>query len=48
MPARCSPASAAWYGNCPTRPGLSVEQVLPIRDDIAVRVRALLKELEVS
>lgn len=28
--------------------GLSVEQVGPIRDDIAARVRALLKKLEVS
>jgi hypothetical protein len=32
----------------PDPAGLSVEQVRPIRDDIAARVRALLKELEVS
>ena len=32
----------------PVPAGLSVEQVRPIRDDIAARVRALLKELEVS
>ena len=32
----------------PDPAGLSVEQVGPIRDDIAARVRALLKELEVS
>ena len=32
----------------PDPAGLSVEQVRPIRDDIAARVQALLKELEVS
>ena len=32
----------------PDPAGLSVEQVRPIRDDIATRVQALLKELEVS
>jgi arsenate reductase len=32
----------------PDPAGLSVEQVRPIRDDIAGRVQALLKELEVS
>ena len=32
----------------PDPAGLSVEQVRPIRDDIAARVHALLKELEVS
>lgn len=32
----------------PDPAGLTVEQVRPIRDDIAARVRALLKELEVS
>jgi protein-tyrosine-phosphatase len=32
----------------PDPAGLSVEQVRPIRDAIAARVRALLKELEVS
>lgn len=32
----------------PDPAGLGVEQVRPIRDDIAARVRALLKELEVS
>ena len=32
----------------PDPAGLSVEQVRPIRDEIAARVRTLLKELEVS
>jgi arsenate reductase len=32
----------------PDPAGLSVEQVRPIRDDIAARVRALLKELDIS
>jgi arsenate reductase (thioredoxin) len=32
----------------PDPAGLSVEQVRPIRDDIAARVRTLLKELEAS
>ena len=32
----------------PDPAGLSVEQVRPIRDDIAARVRALLKELGIS
>jgi arsenate reductase (thioredoxin) len=32
----------------PDPAGLSVEQVRPIRDDIAARVQALLEELEVS
>jgi protein-tyrosine-phosphatase len=32
----------------PDPAGLSVEQVRPIRDDIAARVRALLKELKIS
>jgi arsenate reductase len=32
----------------PDPAGLTVEMVRPIRDDIAARVRALLKELEVS
>jgi arsenate reductase (thioredoxin) len=32
----------------PDPAGLSVEQVRPIRDDIAARVQALLKELKVS
>jgi len=32
----------------PDPAGLSVEQVRPIRDDIAARVQALLKELEAS
>jgi arsenate reductase len=32
----------------PDPAGLSIEQVRPIRDDIAARVRTLLKELEVS
>ena len=32
----------------PDPAGLSVEQVRPIRDDIAARVQALLKELEIS
>jgi arsenate reductase len=36
----------AW--ELPDPAGLSVEQVRPIRDDIAARVQALLKELEVS
>jgi arsenate reductase (thioredoxin) len=32
----------------PDPAGLSVEQVRPIRDDIAARVQALLKELDIS
>jgi arsenate reductase (thioredoxin) len=32
----------------PDPAGLGVEQVRPIRDDIAARVRALLKELDIS
>ena len=32
----------------PDPAGLSVERVRPIRDDIAARVRALLKELEIG
>jgi arsenate reductase (thioredoxin) len=32
----------------PDPAGLSLEQVRPIRDDIAARVRALLKELDIS
>jgi arsenate reductase len=32
----------------PDPAGLNVEQVRPIRDDIAARVRALLKELDIS
>jgi arsenate reductase len=43
-----SPGQRYLTWELPDPAGLSVEQVRPIRDDIAARVRALLKELDIS
>jgi hypothetical protein len=46
--ARCSPGKRYLVWELPDPAGLTVDQVRPIRDDIAARVRALLAELGVG